>query len=112
MSIKTKNIKDISIITVDVDRATTIVAESFKNSVKFEIASESTKFIFNLSSCEFIDSTFLSALVTSYKRIVENGGALIIVGLKPPVKSMFQLTRLDKIFNIYIKEEEALNSLA
>ena len=112
MPIETKNINDVTIITADVDRATIIVAESFKNSVEFEIASNGKKFIFNLSSCEFIDSTFLSALVISYKRIVENGGELIIIGLKPAVKSMFQLTRLDKIFEIYTKEEEALSSLA
>ncbi len=112
MSIITNNIKDVSIIVADVDRATTIVAESFKNSVKFEIASNNIKFIFDLSSCEFIDSTFLSAIVTSYKRIVEHGGSLKIVGLKPAVKSMFQLTRLDKIFEIYKNEKEALSSLA
>ena len=112
MPILTKNIKDISIIIVDVDRATTIVSESFKNSVQYEIASNKLKIVINLLSCEFIDSTFLSALVIAHKRIVENKGTLKIVGLKPAVKSMFQLTRLDKIFDIYINEKEALDSLA
>ena len=112
MPIKTKDIKDITIITADVDWATIIVADSFKNSVQFEIAANKRKFIFNLSSCEFIDSTFLSAIITSYKRIVENGGNLAIVGLKPAVKAMFQLTRLDEILEIHTNEKEGLSSLA
>lgn len=110
MSIHSQKINNIAIILVDLERATTVVAESFKNSVQFQITSESRNFIFDLSKCEFIDSTFLSALVTSYKRIAENGGELRIVGLQPAVDSMFKLTRLSRIFDIFKDEKEALNS--
>jgi anti-anti-sigma factor len=105
-----QKIKNVTVILVDLERATTIVAESLKNNVQSEIASDSNKFIFDLTECEFIDSTFLSALVTSYKRIVEHGGELKIVGLKPSVDSMFKLTRLSKIFDIYSDAQDALNS--
>ena len=111
MPILTQKIQGVSIILVDLERATTTVAESFKYTIKFELASDNKNFIFDLSTCDFIDSTFLSALVTSYKRIAEIGGKLRIVGLKPAVKSMFELTRLDKIFDIYSDEQEALKSL-
>ncbi len=110
MPIVTENIRDISLVIADVDRATVLVAESLKNSIQFELASNNLKIIIDLSSCEFIDSTFLSALVTSYKRIAENGGVLKIVGLKPAVNSMFQLTRLSTIFDIYKTVEGALKS--
>jgi anti-sigma B factor antagonist len=110
VSIHSQKINNIAIILVDLERATTVVAESFKNSVQFQITSESRNFIFDLSKCEFIDSTFLSALVTSYKRIAENGGELRIVGLQPAVDSMFKLTRLSRIFDIFKDEKEALNS--
>lgn len=110
MSILTQKIEDISVVLVDLDRATTLEAESFKNNVKSEINSNSKMFIFDLTECEFIDSTFLSALVTSYKRIVENDGELKIVGLKSPVESMFKLTRLSHIFDIYKDAQDALKS--
>ncbi|MDA3860289.1 MAG: STAS domain-containing protein [Melioribacteraceae bacterium] len=111
MPILTETIDGVSVILVDLERATNTVAESFKYNINFELAADSNKFIFDLSKCEFIDSTFLSALVISYKRIAEAGGKLRIVGLKPAVESMFQLTRLNKIFDVFADEKEALKSL-
>ncbi|MCF6269411.1 MAG: STAS domain-containing protein [Melioribacteraceae bacterium] len=110
MPIISENINDVSIILADIKRATVINAEDFKNIVQFELNDGNTKFIFDLKTCEFIDSTFLAAIVTSYKRIVENKGQLKIVGFKPAVRSMFELTSLSKIFDIYDNEQKALMS--
>lgn len=110
MSILTQKRKDILIILIDLERATTVIAEKFKSIIQSEIESNGKKFIVDLSECEFIDSTFLSALVSSFKKIVNVGGELRIFGLKPAVNAMFQLTRLSKIFDIYFDEKEALNS--
>ncbi len=111
MPISTQKVRDISIVIVDYERATIIVAEEFRSNVQSEIASGTKKFIFDLSKCNFIDSTFLSALIVSFKRIAETNGELRIFGLKPAVQAMFQLTRLTKIFSIFNDEQEALNSL-
>ncbi|PIQ10356.1 MAG: hypothetical protein COW71_03000 [Ignavibacteriales bacterium CG18_big_fil_WC_8_21_14_2_50_31_20] len=110
MSILTQKQKDILIVFVDIERATVLVADNFKSIIKNEIKLGGKKFIVDLSECDFIDSTFLSALVNSFKNIVEVGGELRVVGLKPAVNAMFQLTRLSKIFDIYFDEKEALNS--
>jgi len=110
MSILTQKQKDILIVFVDIERATVLVSDNFKSIIKNEIKLGCKKFIVDLSECDFIDSTFLSALVNSFKNIVEVGGELRVVGLKPAVNAMFQLTRLSKIFDIYFDEKEALNS--
>jgi len=110
MSIITQKRNDLLIILVDAERATVLLADNFKNVIKNEIKIGCEKFIVDLSECEFIDSTFLSALVSSFKNIVEVDGQLKVVGLKPAVNAMFQLTRLSKIFDIYFDEKEALNS--
>lgn len=110
MPILVEKINNISVLIVDSDRATIVEAESFKEIVTFEINKGSTKFIFDLKTCDFIDSTFLAAIVTSYKHIVENGGELKIVGFKKAVHSMFELTQLSRIFDIYEDEQHALMS--
>jgi len=111
MSISIQKVRDISVVIVNYERATIIIAEKFRSNVQSELNSGARKFIFDLSKCDFIDSTFLSALVVSLKRIAETNGELRVFGLKPAVQAMFQLTRLNKIFSIFNDEQEALNSL-
>ena len=57
-------------------------------------------FIFDFSSCSFIDSTGLGAIVSIYKKCVEKNGSLKLKSLGPEVKKLFQLTRLDRVFEI------------
>ncbi|MFT9496240.1 STAS domain-containing protein [Anaerosolibacter sp.] len=57
-------------------------------------------FVMNFHDCEFIDSTGLGVLVGVYKKCMDNGGSLKIVGVQGNVKKVFLLTRLDKVFDI------------
>jgi anti-sigma B factor antagonist len=64
--------------------------------------------VVNLSQVEFLDSTGLSVLVESKRRALENDGDLLLFGLRQPVRIVFELTRLDRFFEIFRLEEEAL----
>lgn len=108
MPILKEEINNVSIIIVDLKRANVTDTKNFKETVLTELNIGRTKFIFNLSACEFIDSTLLSAIVTSYKRIVEKNGQLKLIGVNPVGRSMFELTSLSKIFDIYDNKEKAL----
>lgn len=57
-------------------------------------------FIFDFSKCNFIDSTGLGALVSIYKKCIERNGSIRLRALKPEVRNLFRLTRLDKVFKI------------
>lgn len=57
-------------------------------------------FIFDFSNCSFIDSTGLGAIVSIYKKCVEKNGSLKLKSLGSEVKKLFQLTRLDRVFEI------------
>ena len=108
MPILVEEINDVSIIIADLKRATVDDTKIFKEKVQTELNMGRTKFIFNLKACEFIDSTLLSAIVTCFKRIVEKKGKLKLVGVNPEGRSMFELTSLSKIFDIYDNEQLAL----
>lgn len=66
----------------------------------------------SLTQVSFIDSTGLSALVQGMKRCRERQGDLRLYGLQAPVRIIFELTRLDKAFEIYPREEDVLKSFA
>ena len=75
------------------------VAE-FRTKINKLIEEGNKDFIFNFSECIFIDSTGLGALVSIYKKCAEKGGSIKLKSLNSEVLKLFQLTRLDKIFEI------------
>ncbi|MHC4618874.1 MAG: STAS domain-containing protein [Planctomycetota bacterium] len=57
----------------------------------------------------FIDSSGLAILVSALKWCRLNGSELKLVGLVRNVRSIFEICRLDSIFQIYDTEAEALS---
>lgn len=101
---------DVLIEVVNMLRATIKEAEEFKQILLHEIEAGCKKIVVDLTECEFIDSTFLGVLVVSLKRITGLGGDLKLVGFQSKVSSMFQLTRLNRVFESFHSREEAIKS--
>ena len=98
------------VLNVNLLRATLKEAEEFKNQLMEEINNGNKKIVVNLSRCEFIDSTFLGSLVVALKKVTASGGDLRLVGFQPAVSSMFELTRMYRVFESFKTAEEAVKS--
>lgn len=101
---------EIIIEIVNLTRATLKEAEEFKQTLAQDIELGNKKIIVDLTECEFIDSTFLGALVVSLKKITALGGDLRLVGFQPAVHSMFELTRMYRVFEAFNTKEDAILS--
>lgn len=66
------------------------------------------RLVVDLSIVKFIDSSGLGALLSGYKNATQRGGTLVLSGLQPRVRAMFELTRLNRVFEIYPRLQEAL----
>ena len=66
--------------------------------------------IIDLSAVRFIDSSGLGALVSGFKNASAREGSLKLCCLQPQVRSMFELTRLHRVFEIFANHDEALES--
>ena len=76
-------------------------------------AIERNKFVvFNLERLQFIDSSGLGLILSGFKRIKSNGGDLKMTGMTNQVKVLFELVKLDKIFETYPTTEEAISSFS
>jgi anti-anti-sigma factor len=95
---------------VNLTRATLKEAEAFKSFLYQSIEEGWQKIVVDLSECEFIDSTFLGALVVALKKVTAHGGDMKLVGFQPAVNSMFELTRMYRVFESYKSKEEAIQS--
>ena len=66
--------------------------------------------VVDLQGVRFVDSSGLGALVSGFKNASSRNGNLKLAGLQLQVKSMFELTRLHRVFEIYTDSAEALAS--
>ena len=66
--------------------------------------------VIDLQDVRFVDSSGLGSLVSGFKNASARSGNLKLCGLQPQVKSMFELTRLHRVFEIFPGSEEALAS--
>ncbi|MFV1986183.1 MAG: STAS domain-containing protein [Gemmatimonadota bacterium] len=92
-----------------VDTVTVVTAEGeltvgnrgeFKETVLAQLASGADTFVIDFASTGYIDSSGLGVLVGLSKRIRQDGGRLRIAGLNEDLRTLFELTKLDALFQI------------
>lgn len=110
MGIIEEVIDDVVVEIINIERATIREAEFLKEKLTLKINAGYVKVIVDLSSVEFLDSTFLGVIVGTLKKVVKQGGDLKLVGFRPPVRSMFELTRLFRVFETYPELQDAIKS--
>jgi anti-sigma B factor antagonist len=71
---------------------------------------EPAQLVLNLTGIHFVDSTALATLVQGMKRCRTLNGDLRLCCLQQPVRMIFELTRLDKAFEIFASEEAAVQT--
>lgn len=62
---------------------------------------DAKKLVINLQGVGYVDSSGLATLVEILKKSRSRGGALHLTNLSDKVKSLFEITKLDKLFGIY-----------
>jgi anti-sigma B factor antagonist len=68
--------------------------------------------VVDLSDVNFVDSTALATLVQGLNRARKRNGELYLCGLQKQVYMIFELTRLNKAFHIFVDEDHALQAIA
>ena len=71
---------------------------------------KSPKVIINLEKVGYIDSSGLATLVEILKNFRGFGGKLKLCNLSNKVRSLFEITKLEKLFDIKDSEAEAIST--
>jgi anti-anti-sigma factor len=86
-------------------------APAFKESVLDLIRSSGlSRLVFDLSNLQFIDSSGLGTFLSIQRMLNTQGGLLKLAHLSKPVRTMFEIVSMHRIFDIFNKVEEATNS--
>ena len=68
------------------------------------------KLLLNFGNVEYLSSAALGKLITLNKKLQGVGGRLILCNIDPQIYEVFEITKLDRFFNIQKEEQAALQS--
>jgi anti-sigma B factor antagonist len=68
------------------------------------------KLLLNFGNVEYLSSAALGKLITLNKKLQAAGGRLILCNIDPQIHEVFEITKLDKFFNIQKEEQAALQA--
>lgn len=81
-------------------------AKALKQEVSLILESHK-QIVFDLSELHFVDSSGLGAILSCLRYLNACGGDLKLCSMSRPVRSLFELVRMHRIFDIYNSKEEA-----
>lgn len=110
MDIASKTEGRLRVVSVKEPRIDAAVAIEFKDAMRSETNGEQNVIVLDLGRVEFIDSSGLGAIVAALKHIGADR-KLALAGLTPTVARVFQLTRMDSVFQIFPTLEGAVAEL-
>jgi anti-sigma B factor antagonist len=68
------------------------------------------KLVFDLSGLRFVDSSGLGALLSCLRQLNAIGGDLKLCGTSKPVRALFELVRMHRVFELCNSREDAVRA--
>jgi len=77
------------------------VSPNVTASLNTMIEKKPKQLIVDLGRVTYIDSSGLAALIEGMQNVQEYGGKFALTGLQEPVRTIFEIARLDQVFQIF-----------
>jgi anti-sigma B factor antagonist len=110
MDLKTENHGSSVIVFVKEERLDAHNSADLKTEMNRLFEEGSVNLVIDLKEVRFIDSSGLGVLVSGFKNASTKHGSIKLSGLQTQVKSMFELTRLHRVFDIFATVDDALEN--
>lgn len=109
MKLELEKSGDIAIVTLQAEHLDASAAEEFKKDM-LPILDTNNKIILDMSPLQFVDSAGLGAILSCLRRVSAANGDLKLCGLTKPVRAVFEISRMHRIFDIFPTRAEALSA--
>ncbi|MDD5580091.1 MAG: STAS domain-containing protein [Methylobacter sp.] len=110
MNLNLEKLNGYSVLFIKEERIDAHNSGELKEAILRMIEEGEINIILQLERVRFIDSSGLGALLSGYKNAVAKSGKFALACCKPQVLSMFELTRLNRVFEIYADLNEAFEN--
>jgi len=110
MSFETEITEGIAVVTVTAGRLDASVAPDLKKTVSDIIDSGTARIMLDLDAVQFMDSSGLGAVISSFK-LTGQKGEFVICNMNDAVREIFTLTHMDRLFEIYPSADEGFQKM-
>ena len=86
------------------------VSPTVTASLNAMIEKKPRRLVVDLSDVAYIDSAGLAALIEAMQKVEGYGGRFLLAGLQETVRSIFEISRLDQVFQIFPDVDAALRN--
>lgn len=83
----------------------------FKEKMRGLLDDRRRQLVVDLGNVEFVDSSGLGALIATLKVLRARDGDMVLANVTEAVRSVLEITRLLRVFDVYDTPEEALTAL-
>lgn len=81
-----------------------------RNAVREVLKNGGKKIVLNLAEVNYIDSSGIGELVSSYTTVTNQGGQLRLLNLTRKIQELLAITKLLTVFQVYDTEQAAVSS--
>ncbi len=110
MKIDTRTVGDVHILDCSGKITLGEGTMAVRNTVREILKSGGKKIILNLHDVNYIDSSGIGELVSSYTTVTNGGGKLKLLNLTNKIQELLQITKLLTVFEAYTDEKTAVAS--
>lgn len=109
MEIQCETFGDVVVVTLPGDKLDASNANDLKQAIVPMIETNG-KVVFDLARLQFVDSSGLGAILSCLRLLNGAGGDLKLCGMQRPVRSLFELVRMHRVFDIAESREAAVQA--
>jgi anti-sigma B factor antagonist len=110
MKIETRTIGDITLLDCSGKITLGEGTMTVRNAVRDILKRDGKKIILNLADVNYIDSSGIGELVSTYTTVASGGGQLKLLNLTKKIQELLAITKLLTVFQVFENEQAALAS--
>jgi anti-sigma B factor antagonist len=110
MKLKTKEIKDITVISLDGNMVGGPDASALNDYLHKLITENKKNIVIDLNAVSFINSSGLGMLIGGLTTMRNAGGEMKLAGASKKIESLLEMTKLHKVFDIHKNVNDAIAS--
>jgi len=109
MDIVVNRLNGVAVATILVEELDASNAGDFRRDIA-PVLDAHNRLVLDLSRLRFVDSSGLGAFISCLRKLNAAGGDLKLCGMSKPVRAVFELVRMHRVFDIFDTPEEAVRA--